>query len=68
MTRYKQMEQTRLKADIDALDQRLATAKRGPGLRTRSVNSFLSQLRRHKREMLKDIDIELAHEAGATLN
>ncbi len=68
MTRYKQMEQTRLKADIDALDQRLASISRGPGLRTRSVNSFLSQLRRHKREMLKDIDIELAHESGASVN
>lgn len=60
MTRYMQLEHTRLQADIEALDQRLATTSRGPGLRTRSVNSFLSQLRRHKREMLKDLDVKLA--------
>lgn len=60
MTRYMQLEHSRLQADIEALDQRLATTKRGPGLRTRSVNSFLSQLRRHKREMLKDLDVKLA--------
>jgi hypothetical protein len=65
MTRYMQLEHTRLQADIEALDQRLATTKRGPGLRTRSVNSFLSQLRRHKREMLKDLDVKLAAN-GAT--
>lgn len=65
MTRYMQLEHTRLQADIEALDARLATTKRGPGLRTRSVNSFLSQLRRHKREMLKDLDVKLAAD-GAT--
>ena len=63
MNRYMQLEHTRLQADIEALDERIASAKRGPGLRTRSVNSFLSQLRRHKREMLKDLDIKLAADA-----
>ena len=59
MTRYMQLEHTRLQADIEALDERIATTQRGPGLRTRSVNSFLSALRRHKRDMLKDLDLKL---------
>lgn len=60
MTRYMQMEHTRLQADIADLDVRLAHTSPGPGLKSRSVSSFLSQLRRYKREMLKDLDYRLA--------
>ncbi len=56
MNRYLILEHDRLAADIAALETRLAGSKPGPGLRTRSVRSFLSALRRHKREMLKDLD------------
>ncbi len=66
MNRYMQLEHNRLEADIADLDARLAHTKRGPGLRSRSVRSFLAQLRRHKREMLKDLDQRLA--ATATVN
>ncbi len=59
MNRYMILEHGRLQADIAELDQRLASTGRGPGLKARSVLSFLSQLRRHKREMLKDLDIRL---------
>lgn len=58
MNRYVAMEQQRLEADLAELDTRLASSKRGPGLRTRSVRSFLSALRRHKSEMLKDLDLQ----------
>ena len=60
MNRYIITEQGRLQSDIAELDQRLAGTRQGPGLKKRSVRSFLSQLRRHKSEMLKDIDLRLA--------
>jgi len=60
MTRYMILEHDRLASDIKALDARLAHVARGPGLKTRSVCSFLAQLRRHKGEMLKDLDRRLA--------
>lgn len=60
MTRYMILEQDRLASDIKALDARLAHVSRGPGLKKRSVCSFLDQLRRHKRDMLKDLDRRLA--------
>ena len=60
MTRYMILEQNRLEAEVAELDARLATSKAGPGLKTRSVRSFLAELRRHKRGMLKDIDYRLA--------
>ena len=66
MTRYMMMEHDRLAADIVALDERLAKTKPAPGLRARSVHSFLSQLRRHKREMLKDLDSRIAEEGSAS--
>ena len=59
MDRYMILEHGRLQADIADLDQRLAAIGRGPGLKARSVLSFLSQLRRHKRDMLKDLDLRL---------
>ena len=59
MERYMILEQGRLQADIAELDVRLASTGSGPGLKSRSVHSFLAQLRRHKREMLKDIDHRL---------
>ena len=59
MDRYMITEHGRLKADIADLETRLASAHSGPGLKTRSVHSFLSQLRRHKREMLKELDLRL---------
>ena len=67
MTRYMQLVYVRLEADIADLETRIASSKRGPGLRARSVRSFLSQLRRHKREMLRDLDLRLA-ESSAALN
>ena len=69
MNRYMIVEHGRLQADIADLDLRLARTRPGPGLRARSVRSFLSQLRRHKREMLKDLDQRLAQASsppGAT--
>lgn len=65
MTRYMILEHDRLASDIEALDARLAHVTRGPGLKARSVCSFLGQLRRHKREMLKDLDRRLAGGTGA---
>ena len=65
MNRYMMLEHGRLQADIAELDVRLASTHRGPGLKARSVCSFLSQLRRHKREMLKDLDHRLSDEANA---
>lgn len=59
MNRYMIVEHGRLQADIAELDSRLASTHRGPGLKARSVASFLSQLRRHKHEMLKDLDLRL---------
>ena len=59
MNRYVIAEQQRLEADLADLESRLARSKKGPGLRTRSVRSFLSALRRHKREMLRDLDLRL---------
>ena len=59
MNRYMILEHGRLQADIADLDRRLSVTRRGPGLKTRSVRSFLSQLRRHKRELLKDLDHRL---------
>ena len=59
MNRYLLLEHGRLKADIADLDQRLASTRPAPGLKARSVVSFLSQLRRHKREMLKELDLRL---------
>ena len=59
MDRYMILEHGRLQADIAELDVRLASTGRGPGLKSRSVRSFLAQLRRHKREMLKDLDHRL---------
>ena len=59
MNRYMILEHGRLQADIADLDQRLSVTRSGPGLKTRSVRSFLSQLRRHKRELLKDLDLRL---------
>ena len=56
MNNYLHLEVRRLEAEITDLDTRLAGSKCGPGLRTRSVHTFLSALRRHKREMLKDLD------------
>ncbi|MCB1739568.1 MAG: hypothetical protein KDK91_04310 [Gammaproteobacteria bacterium] len=53
-------EHNRLTADLEKLDERLANTKRGYGLRSRSVHSFLSQLRKHKREMLKTVDQQMA--------
>ena len=53
-------EHTRLKTDLAKLEERLAHTQRGYGLRSRSVHSFLSQLRRHKRELLKDVDQQIA--------
>lgn len=67
MNRYMITEQGRLQSDIADLDQRLKGTGDGPGLKSRSVRSFLSQLRRHKSEMLKDIDYALA-DAKTTLN
>jgi len=66
MTRYMLLEQTRLATDIQALDARLAGVTRGPGLKARSVRSFLAQLRRHKRDMLKDLDQRLSGGSRAT--
>lgn len=66
MTRYMILEHDRLQADIADLDARLATSKAGPGLKTRSVRSFLSELRRHKHGMLKDLDHRIA--ASGTVN
>ena len=63
MNRYMLLEHGRLQADIAQLDQRLAGRGRATGLRARSVLSFLSQLRRHKREMLKELDRRLASES-----
>lgn len=63
MTRYMLLEQNRLASDIQALDARLECVTRGPGLKARSVRSFLAQLRRHKRDMLKDLDQRLAGSA-----
>jgi hypothetical protein len=60
MNRYMILEHGRLEADIASLDQRLAGTRRATGLKARSVQSFLSQLRRHKREMLKELDRRLA--------
>jgi len=60
MNGYMILEHGRLQADIAALDLRLAGTRRAPGLKARSVRSFLSQLRRYKREMLKDLDYRLA--------
>ena len=59
MNRYMILEHGRLQADIADLDLRLANIRPAPGLKARSVLSFLSQLRRHKREMLKDLDLRL---------
>ena len=63
MHRYMLLEHDRLASDIAALDAQLASAKCGPGLKTRSVHSFLAQLRRHKREMLRDLCLFLGLEA-----
>jgi hypothetical protein len=63
MNRYMILEHGRLEADIATLDQRLAGTRRAPGLKVRSVLSFLSQLRRHKGEMLKELDRALASQA-----
>ena len=60
MNQYMILEQGRLQAEISELDVRLAGTRPAPGLKARSVLSFLSQLRRHKREMLKDLDQRLA--------
>lgn len=60
MTRYLILEHDRLQADIADLDDRLARSTAGPGLKARSVRSFLSELRRHKHGMLKDLDHRLA--------
>ena len=60
MTRYMILEHDRLEADIADLDARLAGSTTGPGLKARSVRSFLSELRRHKHGMLKDLDHRLA--------
>ncbi|MFT5172291.1 MAG: hypothetical protein ACI8W7_000455 [Gammaproteobacteria bacterium] len=60
MNRYMILEHGRLQADIASLDQRLAGTRRVTGLKARSVVSFLSQLRRHKSEMLKELDRRLA--------
>jgi hypothetical protein len=62
-----QLEYDRLQADIAELEARITHSKRGPGLRARSVRSFLSQLSRHKREMLRDLDLRLA-ESGVAFN
>lgn len=59
MDRYMILEHGRLQADIAELGVRLASTGSGPGLKSRSVRSFLAQLRRHKREMLKDLDLRL---------
>ena len=59
MNRYMILEHGRLQADIADLDLRLASIHPEPGLKARSVLSFLSQLRRHKSEMLKDLDLRL---------
>jgi len=67
MTRYMLLEHDRLAADIADLEARLERAQRGPGLRTRSVRSFLSELSRHKRGMLKDLNQRIA-QTGAVLN
>ena len=53
-------EHNRLTAELEKLDERLSNIKRGYGLRSRSVHSFLSQLRRHKREMLKTLDQQMS--------
>lgn len=66
MTRYMLLEHDRLNSDIQALDVRLAGATCAPGLRARSVRSFLAQLRRHKRDMLKDLDRRLSGGSRAT--
>jgi len=60
MTRYMLLEHDRLEADIADLDARLARTQRGPGLKARSVRSFLAELRRHKNGMLRDLDLRLS--------
>ena len=67
MTRYMLLEHDRLQADIADLDARLARIQPGPGLKARSVCSFLCELARHKRGMLKDLDHRLAKD-GVTVN
>jgi hypothetical protein len=61
------LEHDRLQADIADLDARLERTQGGPGLKTRSVRSFLCELARHKRGMLKDLDHRLAKD-GTTVN
>jgi len=67
MNRYLILEHHRLEADIAALETRLAGSRSGPGLRSRSVRSFLAALRHHKRNMLKDLDQRIEQQ-GLTLN
>ena len=64
MNRYMILEHDRLQADIADLDARLTGCTTGPGLKARSVRSFLSELRRHKHGMLKDLDHRLAETAS----
>lgn len=68
MTQYMMIsEHDRLEADIADLDTKLQSVTRGPGLKARSVRSFLAELRRHKHGMLKDLDQRLA-ETGSAVN
>jgi|GEM_PF-4404707 len=60
MNRYIQLEHSRLCTDVAELQQRLVVSSPGIGLRSRSVHSFLSQLYRYKKDLLKDLDMRMA--------
>lgn len=62
MNRYLQLEHIRLSTDVADLQQRLVVSRPGIGLRSRSVHSFLSQLYRYKKDLLKDLDLRMAEE------
>lgn len=58
MLNFTTTEQNRLSEEIDTLDEKLS--KTGPveGLKARCANSFLKQLRRHKRDRLATLKTE----------
>ncbi len=66
MNSYMLLEHTRLSTDVAELQQRLVVSHPGTGLKARSVHSFLSQLYRYKKELLKTVDLQLAEMESAS--
>ncbi len=66
MNSFMLLEHSRLSTDVAELQQRLVVNRPGTGLKARSVHSFLNQLYRYKKDLLKTVDLRLAEQETAS--